>query len=138
VAETHADLLSAWFEQAGRAESPPDWWYENAWAEDIDWRAIEGAPDDVGVMHGRDAMRRYLGEWYEMFGGLTIVPEEFVDAGDGRVVVSLHVSGRAKGSGVPTEMRLGVVYTIREGEVVRGREYATREQALEAAGMAAD
>jgi len=25
---------------------------------DIDYRAIEGAPDDVGVMHGRDEMVR--------------------------------------------------------------------------------
>jgi len=28
-----------------------------------------------------------------------------------------------------------VVYTIREGKIARGREYWTREEALEAAGL---
>ena len=37
------------------------------WHPEIDWRAIEGAPDDVGVFTGEEAMRRYLGEWVEMF-----------------------------------------------------------------------
>ena len=27
------------------------------WAEDVDHRAIEGAPDDRGPMHGKDALR---------------------------------------------------------------------------------
>jgi ketosteroid isomerase-like protein len=29
----------------------------------------------------------------------------------------------------------GVIYTFRGGKIVRGREYATREQAVEAAGL---
>jgi ketosteroid isomerase-like protein len=27
------------------------------WDPEIDWRAIEGAPDDIGVFQGRDAGR---------------------------------------------------------------------------------
>jgi hypothetical protein len=30
---------------------------------------------------------------------------------------------------------IAVVFTVRDGKIVRGREYATREQALEAAGL---
>jgi ketosteroid isomerase-like protein len=30
------------------------------WDPDIDWRAAEGAVDDVGEMHGRVAVRRYI------------------------------------------------------------------------------
>ena len=32
-------------------------------------------------------------------------------------------------------MRVAIVYTVRNGLIVRGREYATREQALEAAEL---
>jgi ketosteroid isomerase-like protein len=32
-------------------------------------------------------------------------------------------------------MRFGVVWTLRDGKVVQGREYATREAALEAVGL---
>jgi ketosteroid isomerase-like protein len=40
-----------------------------------------------------------------------------------------------KGSEAEVDMRLGVVYTVRNGLIVRGREYATRDQALQAAGL---
>ena len=33
------------------------------WHPDIEWRAVEGAPDDVGEMHGREALRRYAQDW---------------------------------------------------------------------------
>jgi ketosteroid isomerase-like protein len=126
-------LFESWVAQLAAADDPLDVWYEHIWAPDIDHRAIEGAPDDVGPIVGRDAMRAYLADWYEMFPDLEVVPEEIVDAGPERVVVVWHVTGTAKASGVPTELRLAIVYTIRAERIVRGREYMTKEQALAAA-----
>jgi ketosteroid isomerase-like protein len=103
------------------------------WDPEIDWRAAQGALDDAGPIQGRDAMRGYLQDWLEDFDDLALEPEEFIDAG-ARVVVVQKMRGRAKGSGVETELRFAVVYTIRDGKVVMGREYWTREEALEAAG----
>jgi hypothetical protein len=40
-----------------------------------------------------------------------------------------------EGSQAEIDMRLGIVCTVRNGLIVRGREYATREKALEAAGL---
>ena len=94
--------------------------------EDVDWRAIEGAPDDVGEMHGREAMRRYFQDWVDMFDDITNVPEEILDLGDDRVLAVQHVTGRAKGSGIETELRYAVVYTLRDGRIVRAREYLDR------------
>jgi ketosteroid isomerase-like protein len=102
---------------------------------DVDWRAIEGAPDDVGEMHGREAMRRYIQDWVDMFDDITNVPEEILDLGGDRVLAVQHVTGRAKGSGIETELRYAVVYTLREGKIVRAREYIDRQQAVEAAGV---
>jgi len=64
-----------------------------------------------------------------------VVAEELCDAGDGRVVATQHVTGRAKASGVETELRYAVVYTVREGQIVRGREYIDLVTALEAVGL---
>jgi ketosteroid isomerase-like protein len=105
------------------------------WDADINWRAIEGAPDDVGEMHGREAVRRYLQEWIDVFDNVTNVPEELIDLGDDRVLAMQHATGRAKGSGVETEIRYAVIYTVRDGKIVRGREYIDRNQALEAVGL---
>jgi ketosteroid isomerase-like protein len=103
---------------------------------EVNWRAIEGAPDDVGEMRGEDALRRYLQDWLDMFEDITVVPTEALDVGDGRVVGVQHVTGRARLSGVETELRYAILYTLRDGRIVRGREYADRQQALEAAGLA--
>ena len=57
-----------------------------------------------------------------------------IDAGD-EVVAMQRVTARGKGSGVETELRYAVVNTIRDGKVVRGREYWTRAEALDAVGL---
>ena len=105
------------------------------WDADVNWRAIEGAPDDVGEMHGPERLRRYFGELLEIFDNVTTVPLELRDVGDDRVMAVLHLAGQAKLSGIETELRFAVVYTLRDGKIVRGREYIDREQALEAVGL---
>jgi ketosteroid isomerase-like protein len=105
------------------------------WSADLDHRSIEGAPDDRGPIHGRDAMRAYVEDWIETFDLFRIEPVELIDA-DGDVVVAvLRYGGRARLSGVETDETFGVVFEVRDGRIARGREYATREEALEAAGL---
>lgn len=103
--------------------------------ENISWRAIEGAPDDVGEMHGVEAMRRYLGDWLETFEDITSVPTEALDLADDRVLAVLRVKGRARLSGIETELSYAVIYTVRNGKIVQGREYVDRDEALKAIGM---
>jgi ketosteroid isomerase-like protein len=105
------------------------------WDSDISGWAIEGAPDDVGEMHGPEALRRYLQDWLDMFDDVTNVPEEVLDLGDDRVVAVQHATGRARASGVQTDIRYAVVYTLRDGKIVCGREYIGRSEALEAVGL---
>jgi ketosteroid isomerase-like protein len=52
------------------------------------------------------------------------------------VVAVIHNAGRAKRSGIPTELRYAALYTIRDGKMVRVREYATKTEALVAVGLA--
>jgi ketosteroid isomerase-like protein len=104
------------------------------WHPEINWRAIEGAPDDVGEMDGVEAARRYVQDWYDMFDDFTSEIEELCDVADDQVVAVIHNAGRAKRSGIPTELRYAALYTIRDGKMVRVREYATRAEALKAAG----
>ena len=104
---------------------------------EINWRAMEGAPDDVGEMLGTEAARRYVEDWFETFDDFTTIAEELTDAGEGCVVGVLHVMGRAKLSGITTELRYAALYTLRDGKVARIREYADRQEALDAAGLSA-
>lgn len=54
--------------------------------------------------------------------------------GDDRVLAVQRATGRAKASGIETELRYAVVYTIRDGQITGGREYIDRAAALDAAG----
>ena len=127
----NVELVRAWFEawERGGIDAVAEFWDPQ-----IDWRSAEGAIDDPGVIRGVDAMRAYVQDWLDDFDDLSFELEELIDAGD-RVVTVQRVSGRAKASGVPTELRYAVVNTIRNGKVIRGREYWSRAEALEAAGL---
>src|SRR5882762_9669121 len=103
MGDAEVKLFQSWAGELAAADEPLDFFYEHMWAPDIDHRAIENAPDDVGPIIGRDAMRAYLADWYEMFADLTVVPEEFIDAGPGRVIVAFQVTGSCCKSGATTE-----------------------------------
>jgi ketosteroid isomerase-like protein len=106
------------------------------WAEHAQWRSIEGAPDDRGPMHGRDAVRAYLEDWLDTFEGFHVEPVELIDVGHERVVALLRYGGRARYSGVEVPGSfLAAVFVVRHGEIVDGGEYETRAQALEAAAL---
>jgi ketosteroid isomerase-like protein len=103
--------------------------------ESINWRAVPGAVDDAGELNGVEAMRRYLGDWLETFADVSTVPTEILDLGGDRVLATLRVSGRARLSGIETGLSYAVVYTLREGKIVQGREYVDRAEALKAVGL---
>ena len=104
------------------------------WHPDINWRAAEGALDDVGLMEGPDAVRDHLRQWEETFDKGRMEVEELIDAGD-QVVALVRGFGQMKDSDAEIDLRFAIVFTIRDGKIAAGREYFTREEALEAAGL---
>src|SRR5438874_8541754 len=114
MSQGNVEIVARMYDGFGRAG--PEGMFEFM-DPDINYRAIEGAPDDIGVFTGYDAQRRYLGEWVEMFDNLGVETEALIDAGD-LVVVHLHVTARMKGTNTPVDMRLGIVWTLRDGKVV--------------------
>lgn len=60
--------------------------------------------------------------------------ERYLDAGDGEVVLAYRIVGRGKGSGVPVDRELAILWTVRDGKVLGGKVYHDPEEALEAAG----
>jgi ketosteroid isomerase-like protein len=60
--------------------------------------------------------------------------ERYLDAGDGRVVFTYRVVGRGKGSGAPVDEEIAIVWTIRDGKILRGEVYQDPEEALASVG----
>jgi ketosteroid isomerase-like protein len=131
------EIVRGWYaETGGRVdEAALAYWYANAWHPDIDWRAVVGAPDDSGVMHGRDRVRAYFEELLEAFENIVVELLELLEIGD-HVVADVRLAGRSRSAGVPTEIRFALTYLLRDGKLLSGREYLTREEAIAAASLA--
>ena len=93
---------------------------------------LPGYPD---LIHGRDAVIDYFRRWWGTWDEYVLEPTEIIDAGEDRVVVVHYERGRGRGSGTPFERRWATLYTLRADKMVRFKGFATREDALEAAGL---
>jgi ketosteroid isomerase-like protein len=102
-------------------------------SRDIEWVGVH-APDGLLVRQGREALASFFRDWLDVFETLD-VSYEFREVDEDRVAVLSRYRARAKASGVVTEMRLGQVWTMRDGMAVRCENYATPAEALEAAGL---
>jgi ketosteroid isomerase-like protein len=91
-------------------------------------------PSGGDAYHGHDGLRDLFRDWHEAWGKIQYDYEELIDAGEEVVaVVSRHARGRA--SGVEVERPFALLWTLRDGKVIRVVWYLTREEALKAAGL---
>src|SRR3954471_13756143 len=104
---------------------------------DIVWTAIESAPD-AGTRHGHAECRAYMNAWLESFDLKPMLIEAARSAPDGRLVCALHGVGTEKRTGLTTDIRYGAAFGFApDGRLAEIHEYATHEEALEAAGLQA-
>jgi len=74
-------------------------------------------------------------EWMEPWEVYWTEVEDFIDAGDDRVLVLLRDHGRLRGSDAEVEQLGASLWTLRERKIARIDFYPIRDQALEAAGL---
>jgi ketosteroid isomerase-like protein len=104
------------------------------WDEQIEWQTSREDPD-AATHRGHEGVRRYVDQWCDSFDGLRADIDESVAAGEDRVFLWVHWTGRGRGSGIDTEWWLAIVYTYRNGRILRAEEYFDRTEGREAAGL---
>jgi uncharacterized protein len=103
-----------------------------AFTDDAEWHE----PDlpDAAVYRGRASIKGYWEMLRSTLPTFRSEPERFFEAGDQVVVCSL-VSGIGVGSEASVEGRVGMVWTFKEGKIVRCVVRRELEDALEAVGL---
>lgn len=99
--------------------------------------ALEWVPDGrvgEGPVRGREEVIRFFADRAAMFEAIETEVERLWEVGD-RVLAFLRVTGKGGTSGVPFEIRVAHLWTIRDGLVVRGEGHGDRDEGLEAAGL---
>jgi ketosteroid isomerase-like protein len=86
---------------------------------------------------GTEGAREFMADWLEAWQDWQLEVEEILDAGEDAIGV-MRQRGRSKATGLPVDMRFAMVWTFRDGKQIRMRMYTSREEALEATGLARD
>jgi ketosteroid isomerase-like protein len=131
VSQENVELVREAYEawQAGDLDG-----FVSLFDDDVVTRRLAPLPDP-GIWHGSDAMLAVIADWVDTFDGFAITEAEFIDAGE-QVVTRLAQEGRIKGSGgEPVPGTFWFVFGVRDGKLVTLDMYATRDEAIEAAGL---
>jgi uncharacterized protein len=102
---------------------------------DVDWQPAIGPILGVEAVRGREAMRKFLTR--DLFDGFSEFRAEalaYEDLGDA-VLVTVRYVGRGESTGLEMDQAATSLYRLRDGKVVSMRDYSTRAEALEAAGL---
>jgi ketosteroid isomerase-like protein len=91
------------------------------WPEQQFYEGVEGAES-------------FLEEWTAAWDDWELEVDELHDAGE-KVVALLRQRGRSKATGMPVDMSLAQVWTIRDGKQARMDMYSDRAEALEDVGL---
>ena len=85
------------------------------------------------VFRGHDGLRKLFGDWHEAWGEIEYSYEELIDVDEERVISVVTRHARGKASGVDVQHPFALLWTLRDGRVVRVTWYLSLEEALEAA-----
>jgi ketosteroid isomerase-like protein len=105
-------------------------------SQDLVYAMREDEPD-AQVLHGLDRYAALIATWTQMFDGLHVVPDEYIDAGEW-VIAPSRLVGRGRTSGVDVDEPYVFAYRFDgDGILHEGREYRTVDEACAALGAEA-
>ena len=106
------------------------------WTMDLCHPEIEWvAPEDGASYRGREGVRQRLEEWLDSFDDYRCEVQRIIDCGGDQVLVEATEVGRGAKSGAEVRTTEYELLTIRDGMIVRIREFYDEQEALEAAGL---
>ena len=92
--------------------------------------AVEGA-----TYRGHEGARRYFEDMGDAWQEWRNDAEEIVEIGPDAVLIENRFRGVGKGSGAEVEVRSAILFVLSDDKVSHIHSYATRREALEAAGL---
>jgi ketosteroid isomerase-like protein len=99
----------------------------------VEW-ITTGVYIEAGTYRGHGGVLEYLDALAAEFDDFHSEPEELIDARD-QVLVPARISARGRQSGARVDLRMTMVVSLRDGVIIRIRNYPEKADALEAAGL---
>lgn len=134
MSHDNVDVVRRVYEAAGRrdAETVLGLYDADVELDSSRLEIVDSVGADSDVYRGHDGLRRFFREWHEAWESIDYDFDELIDAGGDHVVSLVTLGGRGRASGAEVELALALVWTVREGKVVRLEWFTSREEALRA------
>jgi ketosteroid isomerase-like protein len=97
----------------------------NLWHPEGEFISAVSELEATGGVYRAGEVHKYMADLDDLFDGWRIEEADFIEVDDNCVVQIQRVTGRAQGSGVPIDQRLGIVWTFKDGLIFRGRVFLT-------------
>jgi ketosteroid isomerase-like protein len=133
VSQENLDLVRRSVEAFNERDIPA---LESICSEDFVYRLIGGFADMMGTeFQGQDAALDWVREWMEAFDSRAEI--ETIRAVNNQVIAILKIEARGAASGADTSLRIGQVYSFRDGRISEQDSYYIPDDALKAVGLEA-
>ena len=103
--------------------------------EDALWEPSGQFVGSGGGYLGHRGIRHFWEDFTEPWEEIELKPIEAVALDADRVLTHTHFRGIGRASGIPTDMNVVQLWTVIGGKIRRFQSFATRREALEAAGL---
>jgi ketosteroid isomerase-like protein len=131
MSQKNVEILRAFYEALNRG----DWEAASRQlSPEIEWETDPRHPE-AGIYRGHEGFRRFLEDIEAPFEQ-TITEIEECFTRDDKVAAFVKIRRRPEGGSADVEIRIGELWTVRDGKLVRGQGFGEREKALEALGPA--
>ena len=122
--------------QAGLERGDPGAFFDlDVVPDDYEFVLAEQPLDVKPDWTGREEFVEFVRIWTEGFEDYSIQLVRLIDAGSNRVVAVVRQRGTGAGSGATVEFRIGQVFELEGGRLIRCTSYNSDTEALEAAGL---
>jgi ketosteroid isomerase-like protein len=85
-----------------------------------------------GTYKGHDGLARFWTDMLDAWEHFSPEMEEVIDLGPERLITVDVVRARGKESGIDMAARGAMLWSVREGKILRGKMFQTKDEALEA------
>ena len=130
MSQENIDFLREGYARFNAGEKTAELWF---WQPDAEYHAARDDPDSA-VHLGIDAIRKQFASWVDAYPDLRIEILEARESGE-QVFLWVRFEGHGASSGIPLEMELAHVYTLRGGRAAKVVEFTDRDEALETLGL---
>jgi ketosteroid isomerase-like protein len=107
---------------------------KNFYDPNVEWHGTLGGLDEGHFFRGHTEIIKGFQDYFDTWERLELRPEELIDTGD-ELIVFVHEVARGRASGMVVETDTATISTLRDGRIVRVRNFMDRSAALEAAGL---